>query len=84
MSQNTPWTPEQRSRKKAKLDKEAAKVAGRVGADHVIVIAFFPEGEFYHMMDGGSSPVPMKQLYSTMLATHMKLELSGGEDIATQ
>jgi hypothetical protein len=72
MSEPKPWAPERRSRVKAKLDKEAARAAARLGAHSVWIIATFADGEFMHLQDGGSSPWPLKELYQQMLrATEM-------------
>jgi hypothetical protein len=50
-----PWTPEKRSSVKRKIDKEAARAAARLGAKTVLVIAFFADGEYLHLQDGGTA-----------------------------
>ncbi len=80
----TPWTTEKRSQIKRKIDREAKHSAGRLGAAHVVVIAFFPDGEFLHMQDGGSAPMPFEQLYKQMSGVMATLKESGGEDVQMQ
>lgn len=78
MSQPKPWTPEKRSRIKAKIDKESARTAARLGAHSVWIIATFADGEFMHLQDGGSTPWNPKELYTQMLrATEMNEAADG-------
>ncbi len=81
-----PWTPEQRAAKKRKVDKEADRLAGRLGAKGAYIIAFFDagDGEHFHIMDGGKAPMSSEELYRMMLATVEKLKLTGGADAAIQ
>lgn len=80
-----PWTKERRSQVKRKIDREATRTAARLKAKGCVVIAFFDAGGgYFHIQDGGITPMNMKELYRNMLATVEKLELSGGEDVAVQ
>jgi len=79
MSEPKPWTPERRSRVKAKVDKESARVAARLGAHSVWIIATFADGEFMHLQDGGSSPWPLKELYKNMLLVTQTNEAADGD-----
>lgn len=78
----TPWTPEKRSNIKRKIDKEAARAAARLGAATVTIIAFFPDGEYLHMQDGGTAPMPSLDLYTKLATASTILNESGGEDVA--
>lgn len=77
-----PWTPEKRAAVKRKIDKEAARTAARLGAAGVTIVAFFPDGEHLHMLDGGMSPMPHDELYKRLLTATEILKDSGGEDVA--
>ena len=77
-----PWTHEKRGQIKRKIDKEAARAAARLGAKTVAIIAFFPDGEYMHMLDGGTAPMELKDLYAKMATCHEVVEQSGGEDVA--
>lgn len=79
-----PWDEDRRARVKAKIDKESARAAARLGAEGVVIVAFFAEGEYLHMQDGGKSPMPFKELYQKLLAARQLLEESGGEDVKIQ
>jgi hypothetical protein len=59
-----PWTIEKRDRIKRKIDKEAARAAGRLGAKAAVLIVFFEDGnEYLHIQDGGVAPMPLIELY---------------------
>jgi hypothetical protein len=77
-----PWTPEKRSSIKHKIDKQAAYAAQKLGAKTVAIIAFFPDGEYLHMLDGGTAPMPLKDLYAKLQTVHEVVEQSGGSDVA--
>ena len=77
-----PWPMEKRSRVTDKIKKEAARVAERIGAKHVVIIAFFPEGEYMHMQDAGNPPMDYGKLYHHLATAHAVTAASGGEDIA--
>ena len=77
-----PWTPEKRSQVKRKIDKEAARTAKRLGAATVAIIAFFPEGEYLHMQDGGTAPMDLKKVYAKLASAHEIMESTGGEDVS--
>lgn len=80
-----PWTLEYRAIVKRKIDKEAARAADRLGAKTVAIIAFFPaEGSYLHMLDGGTAPMELKDLYAKMQTAHEIVEQSGGKDVEIQ
>jgi hypothetical protein len=80
----TPWPMEKRSRVTRKIEKEAARAAARLGAEGVVIIAFFKDGEYFHMQDAGSAPMPLSDLYKQMVSAREVLGESGGEDVALQ
>jgi hypothetical protein len=73
---------ERRSAMKRKIDKEAKRAAVRLGASHVTIIAFFSDGEYLHMQDGGDAPMPADDLYKHMATAVQILDASGGDDVA--
>jgi hypothetical protein len=77
---HTPWTTERRATVKRKIDKEAERAAIRIGAKSVVIIAFFSDGEYLHLQDGGNSPVP--NLYEHLATARQVLDESGGADVA--
>ena len=77
-----PWSIEKRDRTNRKIEKEADRAAARLGAKHVVIIAFFEDSEYLHMQDGGKAPMPLEQLYKQMLSVRHVLDASGGEDVA--
>ena len=79
------WTPEQRAAKLEKLRKEAERAMARLGAAGVVMVAFWAEGDSgYHMLDGGVSPMPLKDLYVRLQAMHEMMAMSGGKDVKLQ
>jgi hypothetical protein len=58
-----PWPADKCAKTQAKIDKEARRTATRLGARCCVVVAFFEDGGYYHMQDGGQSPMPVEQLY---------------------
>ena len=84
MSTPTPWTMERRSAFKRRIDKEAARVAGRIGATSVIIIAFARDGEYLHMQDGGTAPGDISQIYKMLITAHEGVASSGGIDVVVQ
>lgn len=79
-----PWDHDKRSQVKRKIDKEAARAAARLGAQTVCIIAFFKDGEYMHMLDGGNAPMDFQKLYATLQTAHQTVEESGGKDVAIQ
>jgi NADPH-dependent 2,4-dienoyl-CoA reductase/sulfur reductase-like enzyme len=77
-----PWPPEKRSAVKRKIDKEAARAAARLGARSVLIVAFFADGEYLHMQDGGTAPMAAAELYKKLATSTTILEESGGNDVA--
>lgn len=85
MNQPTPWSMEKRSRTAAKIEKEAARAAARLGAKHVVIIAFFRDGEYLHMQDAATDlPMSLPDLYKKMISMNDVLDASGGKDVALQ
>ena len=74
-----PWPKEKRDSIADALDVEAKNAARRLKATCCVIVAFFPDGEFYHMQDGGQAPMPTEQLYRHLVAAK-EAEASGGED----
>jgi hypothetical protein len=79
-----PWPIEKRSRVTKKIEREAARAAARLGAENVVIIAFFKDGEYMHMQDAGTAPMPLSDLYKKMVSARDILGESGGEDVALQ
>lgn len=70
-----PWNEERRRRKKAALDKEADRIKARVGARTIAIIAFFDDGQpTLVMMEGGSAPMPGRDLYSALAQLYAEKE----------
>jgi len=64
-----PWDEPLRNLKKKAIDKAAQDVARKIGARFCVIVAFFPantQGDSFHIMDGGHSPMPSADLYRTM------------------
>ena len=83
-NQFSPWPMEKRQRIGRRIVKEAERTARRIGAKGVVIIAFFQEGEYVHVQDGGVSPVPFQDLYKRMLAGHDMMETAGSDDVNLQ
>ena len=79
-----PWTPERRAQVMRKISKEADRAAARIGADAVMIVAFFRHGEYLHLQDGGKTPVPPKELYERLASAHTMTAGGNGEDIEIQ
>ena len=73
---------EKRSRVTAKIEKEADRTAARLGASHVVIIAFFVDGEHLHMQDGGKPPMEYEKLYQHLATAHQITTEAGGNDVA--
>ncbi len=72
-----PLTAQERGRLKKEIDKEALRVAERIGAYTVMIIATFEDkrdAATLHIQDGGSSPMPPAALLRKALATHEAAE----------
>ncbi len=78
----SPWTPLRREQTKKKIDREAIRAAARIGAKSAVIIAFFEDGEYLHLQDGGKSPMP--NLYQRLATARGVLDESGGADVAMQ
>lgn len=55
-----------------RVDAEAAIAAARLGATSAVIICFYADGANTHIVDGGYSPLPRKELY-TNLASYADL-----------
>lgn len=77
-----PWTPEKRSAIKQKIDKECARAAARLGAKSVVIVAFFADGEYLHMQNGGKAPMASVDLWRRLATAETILDESGGADVA--
>lgn len=64
------WDVAKRNLMVDKIVKEAQRSAMRLGATSVLIVAFFPDGENLHMLDGGSSPLPPEEVYQKCAAAH--------------
>ena len=76
-----PWPMEKRQRLSEKLRREANKVAGRIGAEHVVIIAFYKDGEYMRMQDGGNPPMQFAKLYTQLASVHGIQDESPSKDI---
>lgn len=76
-----PWDQERRERLAAKIRKEADRAAARIGAEGVVMVAFFPDGEHFHVLDGGKSPMPFLDLYKMLVTVTEAQEGSPGKDV---
>jgi len=79
-----PWPPERRARMKARIDKAAKAAKNMLGAHTVVIIATFEDGEFLHMQDGGTSPMPLMELYARIQSSHQVMDVSDGKDVVIQ
>jgi hypothetical protein len=79
-----PWSQERRARMKTRIDKAAKAAKSMLGAHTVVIIATFEDGEFLHMQDGGTSPMPLLELYQRIQSSHQIMEASDGEDVELQ
>lgn len=79
-----PWPSEKQERTQTKIAKEALRVAARLGAKCCVVIAFYEQVEYYHMVDGGQAPMPTEELYRYLISCKDALKESDGEDVQLQ
>lgn len=54
------------------LGEAVERTKNHVGADYVMVIACFKNGSSMEILDGGTTPVPVIQLYSSMVDAHLQ------------
>lgn len=73
-----PWTVEKRAAFQRKIEKETARAAKRLGVPGVVMIAFVPDGDHFHIQDGGTSPMGLKELYTQLATGHEMVEETGG------
>lgn len=66
---------------KRAIDKEAARAAKRLGATHVAMIGFFPDGSHFQVHDGGSAPMSFLKLYKQLVYINEMLEKSGEDHV---
>ena len=84
MSDAEPWTREKRNKIHAAMDSEADRAAASLGATHVVLLAFFADGEHVHMLDAGKAPMPLEELYLHLATVIATMKESGGDDIKIQ
>ena len=63
-----PWSKEKRTYTQGKIDDAARAVAKKLKAKCCVIVAFFEDGGYYHMQDGGQAPMPIDQLYRHLVA----------------
>jgi hypothetical protein len=76
------WSKEKRREVKRQIDEQADIAAKALGAQNVVMIVFFRDDDYMHMMEGGRSPVPVDQLFKMLASANEMLEDSGGDDIS--
>ena len=62
-----PWDGDKRDRMEKRVNKAAANACKTIGAKTVLIVATFEDGEYFHIVDGGTSPMPAAKLYAQML-----------------
>lgn len=77
-----PWSKEKRAFTQGKIDAQAKKAAKALKAQCCMIVAFFPDGSYLHMQDGGQSPMPPDQLYRQLLSMREAMEAT--EDVSIQ
>jgi len=78
------WSKERADAETKRLDIEAKLVAARLGATHVRVIAFYKDGDMVHVLEGGSMPLPSKELYTRLADMLQTLEDRNDDDVKLQ
>lgn len=76
-----PWSMDKRSEMTRLINEQAERVKNTLAASHVVVIAFFTEGEHMHMQDGGDPPMPFGILYGHLATAHAVVGEATGEDV---
>jgi hypothetical protein len=81
-----PWDRKRRLAMKRKIQFAAVRAAAKLGAEHVLIIAMFADGDVYHTMDGGTLPDPtmVKSIYARMYQAQDILEdttADGGDEL---
>lgn len=77
-----PWDKERRAHVSRKIIKESERAKARLGAAGVLMIVFYADGDYLHIQDAGSAPMPFKEVYKRLLSANEILAASGGEDVA--
>jgi hypothetical protein len=75
-----PWSKEKRAHTQGRIDAQAKKAAKALKAKCCMIVAFFEDGSYYHMQDGGQSPMAPDQLYRQLLSMREVMDTTGGED----
>lgn len=71
-----PETPEHRNaRRLREIQKESELLTRRMGAESVIVIAIFKEGDQLTVQDGGRFPMPPEVFYEGLSQLHKNGQL---------
>jgi hypothetical protein len=65
-----PWTLSKRIAVRDLIDKCARDAADSIGATHVVLVAFFEDGKYIHMQDGGEPPMPFSDVYKHLVEVH--------------
>lgn len=60
------WTQEQAIEAERQVLAEVERVRAALGASHVVILAFWPTGTDYQMIDAGSAPEPLAKLYGRL------------------
>ncbi len=74
------WTDNQKKIVQHKLNRLAKKMAAELGAECVVMTAFWPAKEdpdTIHMQTGGQSPYPLAVLFEYLRDMFNKAEISG-------
>jgi RNase P protein component len=74
-----PWSRERRNDIARRVREAAEAVAQELGAAHIVVVTFFPDGEHTHIVIEGNPPMPYGELYRHLQAAEqMVQERPGG------
>jgi hypothetical protein len=76
------WSKEKRREVKLKIDEQAELASKTLGAQSVVMVVFFRDGDYMHMMEGGRSPLPTDQLFKVLASVNDVLGESDGDDIS--
>jgi hypothetical protein len=73
---------EKRSRLSREIKDESKRVAKHIGADYIVIIALFREGDRVHMIEAGNPPMEYAQLHKHLVTADEVLKESGGGDVS--
>jgi hypothetical protein len=74
------WLFEKRCHIGSKIDAEAKRAAGNLGASDVLIVAFFKDCGYVHMLDGGTAPQPRDKIYKQLVDTTELRQRTSGRD----